>query len=229
MKRFFILIFSFLICGALIGGLWYVLLLRGEPEVRKIYKVPHLEQKSVKQQQIERSETSDAVSASNKIESSDEATRDDIRSSLLAEEGFSPEEEAAFWEWLANQYYEDNSTKSVSDQHQEAVGLSAGYSSGELSYVELSELVGNAYNLEMVLELYGIKFNLDRRRAICPFCSSPTLSTTVDGSTGHRDFWRCSSCVVGPKDFIDFVAGMESISNRYHALKYLAEQAGLLE
>lgn len=225
MKRFSILIFSFLICGALIGGLWYVLLPRGKHNVQKIYSVPHFEQKSVKQTQVKRSETSETFSATNKIESSDEATRDDIRS-LFTELGFSSEDESAFWEWLAKEYYKDDSSGSPNNQHQDMLGVSTGAISRKYSYVELSKLVRDAYDLGIVLNMYGI--NRIQGQGICPICSDHTFSTPIDGKSGKRDFWRCSNCTIGPKRFIDFVVRMEGIS-RYEAYKYLAELADLLK
>ena len=226
MKRFSILLFSILFCGALVGGLWFSLRPRGEPEVREIYKEPHLEQKSVKQQQTEGSKTSDTTSASNKLESPDETPRDDIRNSLLAEEGFSLEEEAAFWEWLAT-HQEEFFPASVNDEGTEATGLSVGGGNKKPTYAELSKLVWTFYDLQSVLASYDIEFYLGR--AICPLCSDRTLSTIVNGATGRRDFWRCRNCTGGRiKDMIHFVARMEGITV-YEAAKSLADSAGLLK
>lgn len=223
MKRFSILLFSLLFCGALVGGLWFSLRPRGEPEVREIYKEPHLE---VKQQQTARSETISKVSASNKAVSSDETLRDDIRNSLLAEEGFSLEEEAAFWEWFAI-HQEEFFPASLNDEGTEATGLSVGGGNKEPTYAELSKLLWTFYDLQSVLASYDIEFYLGR--AICPFCSDRTLSTIVNGAAGRRDFWHCRNCTGGrTESMIDFVARMEGITV-YEAAKSLANNAGLLK
>ena len=222
MKRLSILLF----CGALVGGLWFSLRPRGELEVRKIYKVPNFDQKSVEQQQTKPSETSSTVSASNKAVLSDETPRDDIRNSLLAEEGFSLEEEAAFWKWFAT-HQEEFLLASLNDEGTEATGLSVGGGNKKPTYAEISKLVWTFYDLQSVLASYDIEFYLGR--AICPFCSDRTLSTIVNGATGRRDFWHCRNCTGGRiKDMIHFVARMEGITV-YEAAKSLADSAGLLK
>ena len=226
MKRFSFLLISLLACSALCGGLWYVLQPRGEPEVQKIYKVPHLKQKSEKQQQIKQIETSDVDFDSQKIQTLEETPRDYNISSILSKEGFSPEEEAAFWKWLATQH-KDNLTEPANEKNTKAAELNLDTDSKKPTYLELSKLVRTVYDLKSILDSYDIEF--DFGRAVCPFCSDRTLRTTVNGATGQRDFWNCRNCTGGrSKTMIPFVAKMEGIGE-YEAAKLLAESAGLLD
>ncbi len=224
MKRFSFLLISLLACGALCGGLWYVLQPRGEPEVQKIYKVPHLKQKSEKQQ-VKRIETSDVDFDSQKIQTLEETQRDNNRSSILSKEGFSPEEEAAFYEWLAT-HHKDFFTESINDKDT-VTELNVETISKKPTYSELYNLVWSVYDLKGILKSYNIEFK--HGKYVCPFCNDHTLTTIVNGATGRRDFWHCRNCTGRrSKTMIPFVAKMEGISS-YEAAKLLAESAGLLD
>lgn len=228
MKRFSILLLGLLLGSALLGVIWFSLRPDSEPEVQKIYKVPSSYQKSTEAQETKRSDTFSAAPivpvgpTTNKTGSSDKDAQDDIHS-LLKAEGFSAEEIAAFWEWLATQQEEEK----LNGEETASTNINLEADIKKPTFIELSNLVRGFYDLQSIFEMYDIEFELGR--AICPFCSSRTLSTIVNGATGRRDFWHCRNCLGGRSDdMFGFVARMEGITD-YEAAKFLAERASLLE
>lgn len=226
MKRFYIVLpLGLFFCGVLLSGLWVVLQPREEPEKAILYKSPVENTTLIKRAQIPRTGNPASKTEHANENPTDEA--EDTVDLLLTKYGFTPEEEAAFWEWLAAQKKWNLSiVESVSDEQLQIDTQKEGSTLANIRLSMLLTPVISAYMLEDVLKEYGIEFV--RGRAICPFCSQRTFRTTVDGSTGRRDFWRCRNCTHGPKRVTDFIARMEGISSA-QVLVFLAEDLGLLE
>ena len=189
-----------IICGTILGILWFSSQLRNENEVTKIDKISPNQSRQVNSTQTEILPDSTKAADIEKPSLSEESHRikenteseSETAQSILADEGFTPEEEAAFWNWLATRH---------------------------IDYEALYTQVINSYPLENMLKAYGIEFSgaNGTGTAICPFCGQNTFRTFVNAGTERRDYWHCNTCNRVPKTIITFFAKMENISENQAA------------
>ena len=222
MKQSPVFLIGFCVMIFFLFGLWLSLKPDGESKVIKIYKSVPIHPKSVSDTGREHLNMS-PVDPVPKTEHLVESEKDDAAATRsLTDNGFSLEEEVAFWEWFAAQEADFHGDEQVEVDKQEEMDLPE-----KIPYAELYKLVTDIYELEDVLKIYGIEFI--RGRAICPFCFHHSFSTHVDGNDGTRSYWFCNNCSSGMSfKVIDFVARIEGL-NRYKAAEFLIGQSGLSE
>ncbi len=216
MKSRFIFILSLLCIGGLIG-LWLARE-KPPPEVIKIYKAAPYGPKPVRTTQVEVTQPPVVFTPS---ETQDRGAPQD---EPLAEPEFFPEEEAAFWEWLET--LEAPLAETTYDET-ETEGEQEADTPTEIPYLELVEMVKEVYELEDVLNDYGV-FVDEWGNGYCPKCSSQDFHLMKYVKTGKYEYWCCMECKDGAYNVVDFVAWMEGTSDT-EAARYLAERAGLLK
>lgn len=101
------------------------------------------------------------------------------------------------------------------------------YTATEIPYSELARMVTEAYEMESVLNAYGVYVD-ENGRGTCPKCSLTDFRLLLSRQVGRYDEWCCMDCEWPGGDVIDFVAWREDIDVT-EAAQYLAERAGLLE
>ena len=98
----------------------------------------------------------------------------------------------------------------------------------EMPYRELRDMVVAAYELEDILNEYGV-FPDNLGKSICPKCPSTEFTLMLYVPTGRYETWCCMDCKDGAYNVIDFVAWIEGTDDLQSVAMRLAERAGLLE
>ena len=119
----------------------------------------------------------------------------------------------------------EGSTEPLSEGQEEVVAHETDTAT-EIPYSELSRMVRAAYDMESVLNEYGIYVDEIGKDA-CPKCVTYNFHILLSLTDGP-DEWCCMECEYPGGDVIDFVAWREDIDVT-EATRYLAERAGLLE
>lgn len=223
MKRISIVITS-LFCVSSLIGIWMVKP-KVQPEVIKIYKtVPY----ALKPVHMTRAEVTQTPVISDLSETehlntfqTDEAAEDN----RISEYELSLEEEDEFWEWLASLDTE-LSAETLSEKRKDVVESETDTAT-EIPYSELARMVREVYEMESVLNEYGIYVD-ENGKGICPKCSLTDFRLLLSIQTNRYDSWCCMDCEWPGGDVIDFVAWREDIDGT-EATRYLAERVGLLE
>jgi len=220
MKSLFIFLTSLLCIGSLIG-LWRAK--RTPPEVIKIYKAVPYEPKSTRATEVEnvQSPTSAPVAETEDTVYSDEIQTNEV---LSEEEVELMREEDEFWEWFASLDTE-LSWEDFFEEGEDVVEHETATAT-EIPYSELARLVREAYEMEWILNEYGIYVD-EIGKDVCPKCSGYDFHM-IRSLTGGYDEWCCMECEYPGGDVIDFVAWIEDIDEK-EAARYLAGRAGLLE
>ena len=98
----------------------------------------------------------------------------------------------------------------------------------KMPYKELCDMVGAAYELEDVLNEYGV-FPDNLGKSTCPKCASSEFILMLYVPTGRHEMWCCMDCKDGAFDVVEFVAWMEGTDDHRGVAMRLAKRAGLLE
>lgn len=98
----------------------------------------------------------------------------------------------------------------------------------EMPYRELRDIVVAAYELEDILNEYGV-FPDNLGKSSCPKCPSTEFTLMLYVPTGRYETWCCMDCKDGAYNAIDFMAWMEGTDDLQGVAMRLAERAGLLE
>ncbi len=215
MKSRFIFIISILCIGGLIG-LWLARE-KPPPEVIKIYKAIPYNPKPISVLQEEEVETSTDATVPETDYSDDTQTS----APLLADPELTPEEEAAFWDWLAS-WEETVETEEVAHQPETEEITEPEGTSTELTHWQEIQIIDDIFPLKEIIAAYG--GNPSGNGVQCPLCSHPDdFYITREGTS-----WWCHTCSDGAHDTFEFVSRAEGIT-REEAHELLAEQAGLRE
>ena len=212
-----------LLIGGLIG-LW-VAKPEGQPEVITIYKTVPYEPKQVSTSQTTHLTVPPTQSSKEKYTpglSAGKVPKD----MLWVEENFSDAEKTEFSEWLTALEAE-LSTETTNKETEEEME-SEKDTTPKMPYRELRDMVVAAYELEDILNEYGI-FPDNLGKSTCPKCPSTEFTLMLYVPTGRHEMWCCMDCKDGAYDTIDFVAWMEGTDDLRGVAMRLAERAGLLE
>ena len=98
----------------------------------------------------------------------------------------------------------------------------------KMPYKELCDIVVAAYELEDVLNEYGV-FPDNLGKSTCPKCASSEFILMLYVPTGRHEMWCCMDCKDGAFDVVEFVAWMEGTEDLRGVAMRLAKRAGLLE
>ena len=152
---------------------------------------------------------------------------------LLSDENGDSEAEEGFGESIAELARDSQISElidePVENEPAEAMNLGEGMTEATIPYRELSKLVIDAYELEEVLNDYGVYVAEGHGGGRCPFCAHPEdFQVMTNAKTGRRESWCCFTCSNLSYNVIDFVSKMEGI-DEFRAAALLAERAGLLE
>ncbi len=142
----------------------------------------------------------------------------------IAGDSTSPEEYSAFLDWL--DALEGELSMATLTEEPEDVAAPEAETPTELPYWELRKMVKDAYDMESVLNEYGIYVD-ENNRAVCPKCTGYDFYLLESRTSGH-DEWCCLDCEYPGGDVIEFVAWIEGVEET-EAARYLAERAGLLK
>lgn len=230
MKRLNLFLFILCVMFFLIFGTWLVLKSIRDPEVITIYHSTPSPLDSVSRTQTEHTDISkvDIVPKTESFEQSEK--NDDDISLLFAEEGFSPEEELEFWDWLAAQESGLHGSEQVAVDKEKVTAVPFHLASqlARYNYPELYQLVMDSWELKDILSIYEIEFF--HGRAICPFCGEHSFSTHMQVSdNGRESRWFCNNCSDGiSNEVVSFVAKMEGFSH-YEATLFLMKQLSTIK
>lgn len=199
-----------------------------DSEVIKIYKATPYSPKRVGTPQTERAETFTDSTLSE--EGNSDAS---LPKPLLSDENGDSEAEKGFGESIAELARDSQISElidePVENEPAEAMNLGEGMTEATIPYRELSKLVIDAYELEEVLNDYGVYVAEGHGGGRCPFCAHPEdFQVMTNAKTGRRESWCCFTCSNLSYNVIDFVSKMEGI-DEVRAAALLAERAGLLE
>ena len=212
-----------LLIGGLIG-LW-VVKPKGQPEVITIYKTVPYEPKQVDTSQTTHLTVPPTQSSKEKYThglSVGEVSED----MFSVREEFSSAEEMEFSEWLTALEAE-LSTEATNKETEEEME-SEKDTTTKMPYRELHDMVVAAYELEDVLNEYGV-FPDNLGKSTCPKCASSEFILMLYVPTGRHEKWCCMDCQDGAFDVVEFVAWMEGTDDHRDVAMRLAERAGLLE
>ena len=225
----FLVLFGCLLCISALLGIW-VGRRRSNSEVIKIYKATPYQPEQVGTPQTERAEpfTDSTLSEEGNI---DAVQMHRAPRPLLSDEKGDSGTEKGFGESMAD-LARDSQTSDVIDEPvenepAEAVTLEEGKTGATIPYWELSKLVTDAYDLEEVLNDYGVYVD-EGGGGLCPFCGHQDFQVMINAKTGRREFWCCFTCDNLAYNVIKFVSKMEGI-DEFRAAAFLAKQAGLLK
>ena len=222
MRRVYLFV-GLLLVGGLIG-LWAVNRQR-QPEVITIYKVTPYEPKRVNTPQIEHRGTPLTQTQISEEKYARELQTDKVADdSLLGEEGISDEAEMDFEKWFAPLEAEP-SAETTDEETEEAESEDT---TTEIPYRELRDMVVAGYELEDVLNEYGV-FPDTLGKSACPKCPSTEFVLMKYTPTGRHEKWCCMDCKDGAYNVIEFVAWMEGTDDHRGVAMRLAERANLLE
>ena len=223
MRRVYLFV-GLLLIGGLIG-LW-AMNRQGPPEVITIYKVTPYEPKRVDTPQIEHDTPPLTQTQTSKEKYASELQTDKVGDdNLLDEEDVSAEAEVDFEKWLAALEAEP-SIETIDAEMEEA--MESEKSRTEIPYTELRDRVVAEYELEDVLNEYGV-FPDTLGKSRCPKCPSTEFMLMKYTPTGRHEKWCCMDCKDGAFDVIEFVAWMEGTDDHRGVAMRLAERASLLD
>ena len=228
MRKFLILFVGCLLCISIFLAM-QAGRRKSDSEVIRIYKATPYSPKRVGTPQTERTETF-TDSTLSEDGNSDAGL---MHRPLLSDENGDSEAEKGFGESIADlardSQISDLIDEPVENEPAEAMNLGEGMTEATIPYWELSKLVIDAYELEEVLNDYGVYVAEGHGGGRCPFCAHPEdFQVMTNAKTGRRDSWCCFTCSNLPYSVIDFVSKMEGI-DEFRAAALLAERAGLLE
>lgn len=222
---------AFLFAGLLlIGGLvgLWVAKPKGQPEVITIYRtVPHEEPK-----RVDISETTHLTVSSTQTQGSEKKythglSAGEVSEDMLSvEDEFSEAGETEFLEWLTALEAE-LPIETINEETEEEME-SEKDTTTEMPYRELRDMVVAAYELEDILNEYGV-FPDNLGKSTCPKCPSTEFTLMLYVPTDRYETWCCMDCKDGAYNVIDFVAWMEGTDDIQGVAMRLAERAGLLE
>ena len=222
MRRVYVFV-GLLFIGGLIG-LWAVNR-QGPPEVITIYKVTPYEPKRVDTPQIEHGATLPTQTQISEEGYARKLQTDKVEDdNLLDEENVSDEAEVDFEKWLAS-LGADPSTETTDAETEEE--MESEETPTEIPYTELRDMVVAGYELEEVLNEYGVFPDLGKSR--CPKCPSTEFVLMKYTPTGRHEKWCCMDCKDGAFNVIEFVAWMEGTDDHRGVAMRLAERANLLD
>lgn len=222
MRRVYLFV-GLLLIGGLIG-LWAVNH-QGQPEVITIYKVTPYEPKRVDTPQIEHSTTLLTQTQISEEGYVSELQTDKVGdNSLLDAEDVFDAAEVDFEKWLASLEAEP-STETTDEEREEKVEAE---DTPEIPYRELRDMVVAGYELEDVLNEYGV-FPDTLGKSRCPKCPSTEFVLMKYTPTGRHEKWCCMDCEDGAYDVVEFVAWMEGTDDHRGVAMRLAERANLLD
>ena len=230
MRKFLILFVGCLLCISIFLAM-QAGRRKSDSEVIRIYKATPYQPKRVGTPQTERTETlTDATLSDDGV---DAGLMHRSPSPLLSDENGDSEAEKVSGESIADlardSQISDLIDESVENEPAEAMNLGEGMTEATIPYSELSKLVIDAYELEEVLNDYGVYVDEGNGGGRCPFCAHPEdFQVMTNAKTGRRDSWCCFTCSNLSYSVIDFVSKMEGI-DEFRAAALLAERAGLLE
>ncbi len=221
MKSRFIFILSLLCIGGLIG-LWLARE-KPPPEVIKIYKAAPYVPKSTRATAGEGTHSPTSVPVA---ETASTAYSDGIQTNevLSEEDAEQMPEEDDFWEWL-ELLETELAGENLSEEREDVVEPETDTAT-EIPYPELARMVADIYDMESVLNEYGIYVD-ELGKSTCPKCARTDfvlIQSRIDGNNQ----WACMDCEWPGGGVTDFVAWMEGIDN-IEATRYLAERAGLIK
>ena len=205
---------------------------KSDSEVIKIYKATPYSPKRVGTPQTERAETLTDSTLSEEG-NSDAGLMHRFPKPLLSDENGDSEAEEGFGESIAELARDSQISElidePVENEPAESMNLGEGMTEATIPYWELSKLVIDAYELEEVLNDYGVYVAEGHGGGRCPFCAHPEdFQVMTNAKTGRRESWCCFTCSNLSYNVIDFVSKMEGI-DEFRAAALLAERAGLLE
>lgn len=221
MKTLLICILSLLCIGVLIG-VWRAK--QTPPEVIKIYKAAHYEPQSTRARVPlnVHAPATERVAKTEGTEYSDDFQTDHVLSEFSAE--FIPEEDE-FGEWSTS--LDPERSAEVFSGKREDIAEPETDTTAEIPYSELVKRVKEAYELEDVLNDYGV-FLDEWGNGYCSKCTRMDFQLMKSVKTGKYEFWCCMACKDGAYNVVEFVAWREGW-NDTEAARYLAQRAGLLE
>ena len=211
-----------LLIGGLIG-LW-VAKPKGQPEVITIYKTVPYEPKQVDTSQTTHFTVPPTQRSEEKYThglSAGEVSED----MFSVREKFSSAEEMEFSEWLTALEAELSTETTHKETEEE---MESEETLTEIPYTELRDMVVAEYELEDILNEYGI-FPDTLGKSRCPKCPSTEFTLMLYVPTGRHEMWCCMDCKDGAYNVIDFVAWVEGTDDHRGVAMRLAERAGLLE
>lgn len=215
MKHATIIIVGLLCVGGLIG--FWMMRSKAQPEVIKIYKTTTYKQRQERtKQQGTLTPPIEGIHASKRKQTKNPETERVSDPERLPKYGLSPEEEAAFLDWLTT--LDTPSSTETGTEETEIMNTNT-----EISYAELSSKVIAAYDLTEVIKSY-----FDPTFNHCPKCGQQDFEIMRNGKNGRLEYWCCFNCYDGGYDVIEFVAWIEGI-DEWAAVRQLATQAGILE
>lgn len=228
MRKFLILFVGCLLCIGILLAM-QAGRRKSDSEVIRIYKATPYQPKRVGTPQTERTETF-TDSTLSEDGNSDAGL---MHRPLLSDENRDSEAEKGFGESIADlardSQISDLIDEPVENEPAEAMNLGEGMTEATIPYSELSKLVIDAYELEEVLNDYGVYVDEGNGGGRCPFCAHPEdFQVMTNAKTGRRESWCCFTCSNLSYSVIDFVSKMEGI-DEFRAAALLAERAGLLE
>ena len=223
--------YAFLFAGLLlIGGLvgLWMAKPKGQPEVITIYKtVPYENLKRVGISQTTHLTTSSTQTQSSEKKYTRGLSAGEVSEGMLSvEEELSAAEKTEFLEWLTA--LEAELPMETTNEETEEEMESGKDTTTEMPYRELRDIVVAAYELEDVLNEYGV-FPDNLGKSTCPKCPSTEFTLMLYVPTGRYETWCCMDCKDGAYNVIDFVAWMEGTDDLQGVAMRLAERAGLLE
>ncbi len=223
MRRVYLFV-GLLLIGGLIG-LWAVNR-QGQPEVITIYKVTPYEPKRVDTPQIEHGATLLTQTQISEEKYARQLQTDKVGDdSLLDEEDVSDEAEVDFEKWLALLEAETSTETTDAEAEEE---MESEETPTEIPYTELRDMVVAGYELEDVLNEYGV-FPDTLGKSRCPKCPSTEFVLMEYTPTGRHEKWCCMDCKDGAYDVVEFVAWMEGTDDHRGVAMRLAERASLLD
>lgn len=215
MKHATIIIVGLLCVGGLIG--FWMMRSKAPPEVIKIYNaIPYEQRQERTKQQGTLTPPIEGIHASKRKQTKNTETERVSEPERLPKYGLSPEEEAAFLDWLST-LDTPSSTESKTEET-EIMNTNT-----EISYAKLFPMVRETYDLTEVIKSY-----FDPTDGYCPKCDQQDFQIMLNGKNGRLEYWCCFNCYDGGYDVSDFVAWIEGIEVT-EAVRQLATQAGILE
>ena len=221
MRRVYLLV-GLLLIGSLIG-LWAVNR-QGPPEVITIYKVTPYEPKRVDTSQREHGAPLPTQTQISEEKYARKLQTDKVADdNLLDEKDVSEGAEVDFEKWLALLEPSTETTDAETAGEMESEDAPK-----EIPYTELRDMVVTGYELEDILNEYGVfPDNLGKSR--CPKCPSTEFVLMKYTPTGRHEKWCCMDCKDGAFNVIEFVAWMEGTDDHRGVAMRLAERASLFD
>lgn len=231
MRKFLILFVGCLLCISILLAM-QAGRRKSDSEVIKIYKATPYQPKRVGTPQTERAETF-TDSTLSEDGNSDAGLMHRSSRPLSSDENGDSEAENVSGESIADLARDSQISElidePVENEPAEAMNPGEGMREATIPYWELVKLVTDAYELEEVLNDYGVYVSEWNGGGRCPFCGHhEDFQVMTNAKTGRREYWCCFTCSNLAYNVIEFVSKMEGI-DEFRAATLLAKRAGLLE